>query len=148
MRRLSTALLVAAALAATGCSVVVRGAPLSDNPAHGSRIYLSTGGAHGRPYRTLGFVQVQGYGVEVGGYADIGDAALDGTIQGAMAQAAAEMGGDGVIHIEFLDTNPSTPAERAQAAAQTAQNLVSGQGGVEQKDRIVYASGEIVEFLD
>ncbi len=132
---------------AGGCSVVVRGAPLSGRPGRPDRIYLSTGGSP-RPYRTLGFVQVQGYGVEVAGLAQVGDAALDGTIQGALVQAATQMGGNGVIHIEFLDTNPSTPVERAQAAAQTVQNITSGSGGVETKDRIVIATGEVIQFLE
>ncbi|RMG18100.1 MAG: hypothetical protein D6729_07575 [Deltaproteobacteria bacterium] len=142
-----TLLLGALALLAGGCSVVVRGSPLSGRPGRPDRIYLSTGGSP-RPYRTLGFVQVQGYGVEVAGLAQVGDAALDGTLQGALVQAASQMGGDGVIHIEFLDTNPSTPVERAQAAAKTVQNLSSGSGGVETKNRVVIATGEVIQFLE
>lgn len=140
-------LVVCSALLAGGCSVVVHGAPLSGRPGRSDRIYLSTGGSP-RPYRTLGFVQVQGYGVEVAGLAQVGDAALDGTIQGALVQAASQMGGNGVIHIEFLDTNPSTPVERAQAAAKSVQNITSGSGGVETKDRVVIATGEVIQFLE
>jgi hypothetical protein len=140
-------LLLAAALAASGCSVVVRGSKLSDRPDDNRGIYLSTGGSP-RPYRTLGFAQIRGYGVEIAGAVDVGDAALDGTIRGALTTAAVRMGGHGVIHIEFLDENPSTPVERGQAFAQSVNNVLSGRGGVERKDRYVTVTGEIIRFLD
>lgn len=129
-----------------GCSVVVHGGKLSDRPHDGRGIYLSTGSSD-RPYRTLGFIQVRGHGVEVAGLVEVGDAALDGTIKGALATEAARMGGDGVLHIEFLDENPSTPAERAQSASRSIQSVFSGQAQVEQKPRYVTATGEVVKFL-
>jgi hypothetical protein len=139
---------IAAALALTtlaGCNAVVRSGPLSSRPLAAPGIYLSTGGAD-RPYRTLGFVQVRGYGVEVAGYADVGDAQLDGTIRSTLAQEAARLGGQGVLHIEFLDENPSTDLERAQSAANSVTNLLNGKS-VETKDRYVTVSGELVQFL-
>lgn len=145
--RLSPLLLALAALAASGCSVVVHGAKLSDRPDDGRGIYLSTGGTS-RPYRTLGFAQIRGYGVEIAGAVDVGDAALDGAIRGALANAAVRMGGHGVIHIEFLDENPSTPVERSQALAQSVNNVLTGRGGVEQKERYVTVTGEIIQFTD
>ncbi len=144
------ALLLGVALTGTGCSVAVRGSKLSDRPfVDDGRMYLSTGTVD-RPFRTLGFVQVRGYGVEVGGVADVGDAALDTTIRGHLATAAGRMGGDGVIHIEFLDENPSTPTERAGAAAQSIQNVGAGQGagGVQTRSRYVTVTGEVIQFLD
>lgn len=57
------------------------------------------------------------------------------------------MGGDGVLHIEFLDENPSTPAERAQSASRNIQSVLSGQAQVEQKPRYVTATGEVVKCL-
>ena len=138
-------------LVGSGCSVAVRGSKLSDRPFtdDGRGLYLSTGTVD-RPFRTLGFVQVRGYGVELAGVADYGDAGLDTTIRGHLATAAARMGGDGVIHIEFLDENPSTPVERAGSAAQSVQNLSAGQGssGVQSKSRYVTVTGEVIQFLD
>ncbi len=148
--------LIAAAVAflavASGCGVAVRGSKLSDRPYDGRGIYLSTGTAD-RPFRTLGFVQVRGYGVEIAGVMDAGDAALDGAIRGHLADAAARMGGDGVIHIEFLDENPSTPVERANAAATSVGNLSrppsqGGGGGVQTKNRYVTVTGEVIQFLE
>jgi hypothetical protein len=135
------------ALLSPGCTAVVSGTKLSDRPDQGRGIYLSTGGAPG-PYRTLGFAQVRGYGVEVAGALDVGEAALDGAIKGALADAAAKMGGHGVIHIEFIDENPSTPVERGQRVIQSVQDLSRGQGGVQQQDRYVTVTGEIIQFLD
>jgi hypothetical protein len=138
-------LLAWALLGATGCTVSVRGSALSNRGDTGRGIYLSTGGSP-RPFRTLGFVQVTGYGVNVGGIADVGDAALDGTVKGALAQAAHQMGGEGVINIEFLDTNPPTPADRLQSASRSLQSFGQGQGRVETKDRVVIVSGEVISF--
>lgn len=138
-RRLLAALLILG----SGCTAVVRGSPLS-SPAEatGGRLYLSTGSSP-RPYRTLGFIQVRGYGVEFAGVAQVGDAALDHTLQGVLATEAAKLGGDGVIHIVFLDENPTTPAERASAMANTVSS-----GQVEQKARYVSVTGEVIQFLD
>ncbi|MBM4381367.1 MAG: hypothetical protein FJ086_19020 [Deltaproteobacteria bacterium] len=136
----------ALALSLSGCSAVTRGGALSSVPAASDRgMFLSTSGAPGR-YTTLGFVQVRGYGVQVAGYQEAGHATLDGPIRGALAAEASRMGGNGVIHIEFLDENPTTDFERAQAAAQSIQNLASGQRGVEAKDRYVTVTGEVIRF--
>lgn len=145
MRRL-LALIGIVALGA-GCTAVVRGSPLSPRPFDNKGIYLSTGTSP-RPYKTLGFIQVTGYGVEVAGAATVGDSGLDSVIRGTLAKEAAKMGADGVIHIRFLDENPSTPVERVQAAAKSIQNVTSGQGGVETKNRTVIATGEIIAFVD
>ena len=129
-----------------GCSAVTRGGGLSGVPVTSERgMFLSTGTAPGR-YTTLGFVQVRGYGVQVAGYSEAGHATLDGPIRGALASEASRMGGNGVIHIEFLDENPTTDYERAQAALQSLQNLASGQRGVETKDRYVTVTGEVIRF--
>jgi len=138
-------LLSALALAASGCSAVTRSSPLSGVPAQDRGMFLSTGGAPGR-YVTLGFVQVRGYGVQVAGYVEAGHATLDGPVRGALAAEASRMGGNGVIHIDFLDENPSTDYERAQAVAQSIQNLASGRQGVETKDRYVTVTGEVIRF--
>lgn len=146
--RVSPLFLLAAALSVSaGCAVVVRGSSLSSRPegAEAGGLYLSTGGSP-QAYETIGFVQVRGYGVEVAGLADVGDHAIDGAIKGALSNAAREMGGDGVININFLDENPSTPAERAQAAVETAQSLSSGEGEVETKNRWVRVTGEVIKF--
>lgn len=133
------------ALAQLGCAVVVRGSALSSRPHEDNGFYLSTGDAD-RPYTTVGFIQVRGYGVEVAGLADVGDHAIDGAIKGALSDKAREMGGDGVIFIDFLDENPSTPAERAQAAAETASSFSQGQGEVKTKDRYVRVTGQVIKF--
>ena len=130
-----------------GCGVVVKGGPLSNRPDTEKKgVYLTTGGSP-RPFRTLGFAQVRGYGVNVAGIADLGDAALDGTIRGTLAAEAAKMGGDAVINIEFLDENPQTPAERAAAAANTVNSSMQGKPQVETKDRWVTVTGEIIQFV-
>lgn len=130
-----------------GCGVVVKGGPLSNRPEAGRKgIYLTTGGSP-RPFRTLGFAQIRGYGINVAGIADVGDAALDGTIRGRLADEAAKMGGDAVINIEFLDENPQTPAERAAAAANTINSSARGRPQVETKDRWVTVTGEIIQFV-
>ncbi len=131
-----------------GCGVVVKSGPLSSRPGVGQKgIYLTTGGSP-RPFRTLGFAQIRGYGVNVAGMADVGDAALDGTIRGRLAEEAAKMGGDAVINIEFIDENPQTPAERAAAAANTVnRSMESGTPQVETKDRWVTVTGEIIQFV-
>ena len=134
--------------AVTGCNAVSSGTALSSVPyAPNSRVFLTTGDAP-KKYRTLGFVQVRGYGVEVAGLADVGNAGLDTTIKGALAEEAAKMGGNGVVHIEFLDENPSTDMERIQAAVQTAQSFTTNKPKVEQKDRYVTVSGEVILFTE
>jgi hypothetical protein len=132
-----------------GCGAVVRGGPLSDRGgASRDRIYLTTSGSP-RPFKTLGFAQIRGYGVTVAGFADVGEAALDHTIKGRLAEEAVKMGGDGVINIEFLDENPPTDADRISDAANTVNSFQNpGQGGpqVKSRDRFVTVTGEIVKF--
>ena len=65
----------------------------------------------------------------------------------ALAETARRMGGDGVIHIEFLDENPPTLAERIQDASTTLQNAGTGEG-VEARQRTVVVTGEVIQFLD
>lgn len=142
MRRLLPLLLLL-----SGCTVVVRGSPLSARDEKSRAVYLSTGGTR-RPYQTLGFAQIRGYGVEVGGVVDVGDAALDSTIRGTLAHEAARMGGDGVLFIEFLDENPSTGSERASNAMSTLSSFQSGSVQVKSKDRYVTVTGEVIRFLD
>ena len=144
--RAEVLLLFAAVVPLIGCSAVVRGQRLSSRSDDtGQGVYLSTGGSP-RPYRTLGFIQITGEGRTVAGMVDVGDAGLDGVIRGTMAQEASKLGGDGVIHIEFLDENPQTDYERLQQAAQTVNSLASGQGQVEQRRRTVVVTGEIIKF--
>jgi hypothetical protein len=132
---------------APACGATVRGSPLSHRPPEaGPGLYLSTGGAP-RPYRTIGFAQVTGYGVTVAGLSDVGEAGLDGTIRGTLSQVAERMGGDGVIHIEFTDENPPTDVERVSDLSQTVSNVASGKGEVKTRNRSVVVTGEIIQFL-
>lgn len=132
---------------ATGCGATVRGSPLSNRPPEEGRgLYLSTGGAP-RPYRTLGFAQVTGFGATVAGYSEMGEAGLDSTIRGALSQVASRMGGDGVIHIEFSDENPPTEAERISDLSQTVGSAFSGKGEIKTRNRSVVVTGEIIQFL-
>ncbi len=130
-----------------GCTAVSHGSKLSDRPPDGGRgLYLSTGGSP-RPYRTLGFAQVLGYGVTVAGYSDIGDAAIDGAIKKSLVDTALRMGGDGVINIEFEDENPPTGVERASELSESISNMASGRSGVKMRDRNVLVTGEVIQFL-
>lgn len=147
--RLHVAALIATALwMLSGCGVTVRSGPLSGRPDPGRGVYLSTGGSP-RPFRTLGFIQIRGYGVNIAGIQDVGDAALDGTVRGRMAEEAAKMGGDAVVNIEFLDENPQTPYERAAAASSTwNQSMKTGQPQIQTQDRYVTVTGEVIQFVD
>lgn len=149
--RAGTAIALAALLvgAASGCGAISRGGKLSSRGQVEQTIYLTTGGSP-RKFKTLGFVQVRGYGVEVAGMAQVGQASLDPTIKGVLATEAARMGGDAIIHIEFLDENPSTETERMQAAAQTVASFSNPETGpkIQTKDRYVTATGEVIEFLE
>jgi hypothetical protein len=131
----------------TGCNAVVRGTRLSSVPQFDNAMFLSTGGTP-RKFRTVGFVQICGYGQEWGGYGDIGDAQLDGTIHNALQKEAARMGGQGVINIEFLDENPSTDVERAQRAFNTVNAVLSGSGQIQTKERYVTVTGEVIVFTE
>lgn len=134
-------------LLCAGCSAVSRGTALSSNPPEGRGLYLSTGGSP-RPFRTVGFAQVMGYGVTVAGVADVGDAALDSTIKKALVDAALRMGGDGVINIEFEDEHPPTDVERASDLSQSFSGFGRGRGGgVKTRDRNVTVTGEVIQFL-
>lgn len=134
-------------LLCVGCSAVSTGTKLSDRPPEGGRgLYLSTGGAP-RPYRTVGFAQVLGYGVTVAGVSDLGDAALDSTIKKSLVDTALRMGGDGIINIEFEDENPPTAVERASDLSQSISNTASGRGGVKTRSRNVIVTGEVIQFL-
>ncbi|MCA2979739.1 MAG: hypothetical protein INH41_01950 [Myxococcaceae bacterium] len=144
---MSRLILAVALLVLPGCNAVVRGARLSSVPQGTERMFLSTGTAP-RKFRTLGFLQVRGYGQEWAGYGDIGDAQLSGTIHRALADEAARMGGQGVINIEFLDENPSTDVERAQRAFNAVTSVLSGNGQLEAKERYVTVTGEVIVFLE
>lgn len=134
-------------LLCAGCTAVSHGSKLSDRPPDGGRgLYLSTGGAP-RPYRTVGFAQVMGYGVTVGGYADMGDAAIDGVIKKSLVDTALRMGGDGVINIEFEDENPPTGVERASEFSQSISNVARGRGRVTTRNRNVIVTGEVIQFI-
>ena len=133
-------------LLCVGCNAVSRGSKLSDRPHSGKGLFLSTGGSP-RPFRTLGFVQLTGYGVTVAGFADMGDAALDGAIKGKLADEALKMGGDGVIHIEFTDENPPTDVERAMDFTETLTTGLQGRGEIKTRNRSVVVTGEVIEFL-
>lgn len=146
MKRPTTALLALLLLGA-GCNAVVRGSRLSSVPPTDSGLYMSTGTSP-RKFRTVGFVQIRGYGQEWGGYGDIGDAQLDGTIHNALAKEAARMGGQGVINIEFLDENPSTDVEKAQRAYNTVTSALSGSPRIETKERYVTVTGEVIVFTE
>jgi hypothetical protein len=148
MRLLATVAVIA--LSSSGCAVVVHGSKLSDRPTNNAdrSIYLSTGTPTERPFKTLGFAQVRGYGVSVAGAVEMGEAGLDSAIRGFLATAATQMGGNGVINIEFQDENPQTPADRAQSMSNSINNLASGKGGPETKDRYVTVTGEVIQFLD
>jgi len=128
-----------------GCTAITGGGPLSSRPAAGNQVFLSTGAAQ-RPYVTLGFVQVTGFGNQVAGVVDIGDAQIDGTIKGAIVDAAIKMGGDGVINIEFLDENPQTPAERAKDLADSLAVDRNGRREIKTRWRSVHAKGEVIRF--
>ena len=133
-------------LLCVGCAAVSRGSKLSDSPPSGKGLFLSTGGSP-RPFRTLGFVQLTGYGVTVAGLADMGEAALDGAIKGKLADEALKLGGDGVIHIEFLDENPPTDAERAMDFSDTLTSGLRGEGEIKTRNRSVVVTGEVIKFL-
>ncbi len=132
-----------------GCGALVRGPALSGKPADTSdrSVYLSTGGPN-RPFRTLGFVQIRGYGVNVAGIADVGQTALEGTIRGYLVEEARKLGGDGVVNIEFLDENPQTDFERVNAAAQTASSVAGGKPQVQTTERYVTVTGEVIQFVE
>ena len=140
------ALLLGVWVALSNCNAVTRGSRLSDSPLTGRQFFLSTGSVQ-QKYKTIGFLQIRGYGIELAGVTDLGDAQLDGTIKKTMVGEATKMGGNGVINIEFLDENPSTDFEKAQNAAQSINNVLSG-GGVTQKDRYVTVTGEVIKFLE
>lgn len=141
-------LLLLSLVLATGCGATVRGSPLSNRPpsSDGRGIFLTTGNAP-RPYRTVGFAQVTGYGVTVAGVSEVGEAGLDGTIRGTMSQVAARMGGDGVIHIEFIDENPPTDIERISDLSESVSNVASGKAEVKTRNRSVIVTGEVIQFL-
>ncbi|MET0401566.1 MAG: hypothetical protein ABW123_04145 [Cystobacter sp.] len=130
-----------------GCNAVSYGSKLTDRPPQEGRgLYLSTGGSPWA-FRTLGFAQVTGYGVTVAGVSDVGNAAIDPALKGALVDAALRMGGDGVINIEFEDLNPPSDMERASDLSESISNGLSGQGGVKTRDRSVLVTGEIIQFL-
>ncbi len=131
-------------VALSSCTAIVKGGKLSNLPEEPKGIFLSTGMPQ-RPFKTVGFIQVRGYGVQIAGFADVGDAALDGVIRGTLATEAAKLGAHGVVNIEFLDENPSTNAEKAQAASASVTNFLSGRGP-ETKDRYVTVTGELIQF--
>lgn len=141
------AIILVGLLALPACNAVVRGARLSSIPQSDNTMFLSTGTTP-RKFRTVGFVQIRGYGQEWGGYGDIGDAQLDGTIHNALAKEAARLGGQGVINIEFLDENPSTDVEKAQRAYNTVTSVLSGGGRIETKERYVTVTGEVIVFTE
>jgi hypothetical protein len=132
--------------ASSACTAVVQSGPLSARPAQGQQVFLSTGAAQ-RPYQTLGFVQATGFGNQVAGVVDIGDAQIDGTIKGALVNAAVKMGGDGIINIEFLDENPQTPAERAGDLVESLKANRQGRQEIKTRWRSVHAKGEVIRFL-
>jgi len=141
-------LLLSLVALATGCGATVRGSPLSNRPPDDNvrGVFLSTGTAP-RPYRTVGFAQVTGYGVTVAGFSDVGEAGLDGTIRGTLSQVASRMGGDGVINIEFIDENPPTEVERVTDLSNTLSSAASGRGEVKTRNRSVVVTGEVIQFL-
>lgn len=145
------ALMVAATAGAAGggCTAVTTGSGLSSRPALPGAVYLSTGTAPW-PFRTLGFIQVTGYGVTAAGVIDAGDASLDGTVRVALVNEAVKLGGHGVIHIEFEDENPPTPAERAMDAAKTMGSIAQngGHAEIETRKRAVVVTGEVIQFLN
>lgn len=130
----------------TGCTAVSQAGPLSSRPFEGNQVYLSTG-ASPRPYQTLGFVQATGFGNQVAGVVTVGDAQLDGTIKGALVNAAIKMGGDGIINIEFLDENPQTPLDKAGDLADSMKVDKNGNREIKTRWRSVHAKGEVVRFF-
>jgi hypothetical protein len=140
------ALVLLAVVPLWGCGAAVRGQRLSSRPDEAHGIYLTTGGSP-RPYRTLGFAQITGEGRAYGGVMEIGDAGFDGVIRGTLSAEAVKMGGDAVIHIEFLDENPQTDFERYQAAANTMTNYAQGQARMDERRRSVVVTGEIIKFI-
>ncbi len=139
---------VAVGWLASGCGATVRGSPLSSRPTQEDNrgVFLTTGNAP-RPYRTVGFAQVTGYGVTVAGYSDVGEVGLDGVIRYTLSQVAEGMGGDGVIHIEFLDESPPTELDRISDLTSSVTSLGGGGGGVKTRNRSVVVTGEIIQFL-
>lgn len=140
------ALVLLAVAPLAGCGAVVRGQRLSSRPDDAHGVYLTTGGSP-KPYKTLGFAQITGEGRAYGGMVEVGDAGFDGVIRGTLSAEAVKMGGDAVIHIEFLDENPQTNFERYQAAANTVSNYVQGQAHLEERRRSVVVTGEIIKFI-
>jgi hypothetical protein len=133
-------LAVIGALVLGGCSVVSQAGRLSDRPSD-SGFFLSTGGAP-RPFKTLGFAQILGYGATLSGITELGKATFDATIHQALTAEARRLGGDGVINIEFVDENPQTPMDRVQELSRSIQNQ-----RVESTNRTVVITGEIIKFL-
>lgn len=140
------ALVLLAVVPLAGCGAVVRGQRLSSRPEDAHGVYLTTGGSP-KPYKTLGFAQITGEGRAYGGMVEVGDAGFDGVIRGTLSAEAVKMGGDAVIHIEFLDENPQTDFERYQAAANTVSNFAQGQANVQERRRSVVVTGEIIKFI-
>lgn len=138
-------LALGALVVASACTAIVGSSPLSPRPHISNQMFLSTGGTT-RPYTTIGFVQATGFGNQVAGVIDVGDAQIDSTVRGALAQAAAKMGGHGVINIEFEDENPQTPADRMQDLAESAQQVGRRGGEVKTRWRSVHATGEVIKF--
>ncbi len=138
--------LVAVGLLASSCNAITRGSKLTDMPVTSKQFVLSTGSVNAK-YRTLGFLQIRGYGVEFAGVAQLGDAQLDGTVKRTLVNEATAMGGNGVINIEFLDENPSTDYEKAQSAMQSMSNVMQG-GQVTQKERYITVTGEVIQLQD
>ncbi len=126
-----------------GCSAVVYGGALTSVPQN-EPFFLSTGGSP-KPFRTLGFVQVLGFGVQVAGVVEGGEAQFDSTIRGSLVREAMAMGGNGVINIEFLDENPATDSEKISRAMSAVQN--AGQGkSPDVTGRYVTVVGEVIAF--
>ncbi len=135
--------LLSLAVTLSHCSAVVKGSALSSIPQN-ERFFLSTGPAP-LPHRTLGFLQIRGYGVQVAGFVEGGDHQIDGAIRGSLMQEAAAMGGTGVVNIEFLDENPSTDSERVSKAMDAASRLINGKSP-DIESRYITVTGEVIAF--
>lgn len=89
-------------LALTGCTVV-NTAMIPGAPFDGQRLFVTTGDLD-QPYESLGPLQITRKGVYVFGFLDPAGFDLEPAFQEAFLPEARKLGADGVINVEFHQT--------------------------------------------